>query len=73
MEENLLLDLAFACVDHHQDHVGGACGRDDLATTSFALRGTFDDSGEIQQLDLCAVVLERPTLKRVPKGHMHTP
>lgn len=29
-----------------------------MSTTALALRGTFDDTGQIQDLNLCAAILE---------------
>eukprot|EP00160_Parvularia_atlantis_P021656 Unigene9472_Nuclearia_a/m.28918 Unigene9472_Nuclearia_a/g.28918 ORF Unigene9472_Nuclearia_a/g.28918 Unigene9472_Nuclearia_a/m.28918 type:complete len:389 (-) Unigene9472_Nuclearia_a:1-1167(-) len=56
--QKLALDLALARVNHHQHHVGRARGRDDLAAAALALRGALDNAGQVEQLDLGAVVLD---------------
>ena len=54
----LLLNLALRGVQHHKDHVSRASDRNDLSTTTFALRSALDDTGQIEQLYLGALVLD---------------
>ena len=55
---DLLLDLALGSVQHHKNHVGCASDCNDLSTTTFALSSAFDDTGQIEKLNLGAFVLD---------------
>jgi hypothetical protein len=50
--------LGLTGIKHHQDHIGVFGDCDDLSASALALSGTFDDTGQIQQLDLGVVVVD---------------
>ena len=58
----LLEEAALLCllggVQHHEDHVARFRGGDDLASATLAFGGALDDTGEIEDLDLGAAVLQ---------------
>ena len=45
-------------VKYHDDHIARLRRADDLASTTFALGGSFDNTRQIEQLDLCAAILQ---------------
>ncbi|KAI3481758.1 hypothetical protein L1887_55605 [Cichorium endivia] len=49
-------------VEHDDDHVCGLGDGDDLATSTLALGSAFDDTGQIEDLDLGTLVLEHAWL-----------
>jgi hypothetical protein len=57
LEEGSLLCL-FGRIEHHEDEVARLRRRDDLPTAPLAFRGTFDDTGQIEQLDFGAAIFE---------------
>jgi len=56
--EQLPMNIWLGGVQHHENQVGGTGHSDDLATTPLALGSTLDDSWQIQQLDIGALVLD---------------
>mmetsp|Transcript_18756 Transcript_18756/g.32246 ORF Transcript_18756/g.32246 Transcript_18756/m.32246 type:complete len:210 (+) Transcript_18756:666-1295(+) len=44
-------------VEHDEDGVGVACAGDDFLAASFAVGGALDDAGEVEDLDLGALVV----------------
>lgn len=45
-------------IQHHQYHIGILRDGDDLSSSAFTFGGTFDDTGEIQELDFGVVVVD---------------
>lgn len=56
-EESPLL-FGLCGVEHDQDYVGRLRRRDHLSPSTASLAGTFNDTGQIQQLDPCALVFD---------------
>lgn len=54
--EQLLVGHRLAGVEHHQDQRARAGGPDDSLPSALAVLGALDDAGEVQQLDLGALV-----------------
>mmetsp|Transcript_10206 Transcript_10206/g.30435 ORF Transcript_10206/g.30435 Transcript_10206/m.30435 type:complete len:352 (-) Transcript_10206:388-1443(-) len=52
----VVVHLLAPAVKHHQHHVSGARHGDDLAATAAAVRGAFDDTGQIQHLDAAILI-----------------
>lgn len=48
----------FRGVENHQDQIARLRGGDHLSPSPFALRGTLDDTGKIQDLDLRTAILQ---------------
>lgn len=48
----------FQTIKHHKDKVTGAGHGNHLSTTTLAVLGAFNDTRQIQQLDLGALVLD---------------
>ena len=57
MVDRIPLYFTLGRVKHHQHHVGSAGDRDDLSSSAFALRGTFDNTRQIEQLYFGAFVM----------------
>lgn len=57
LEEGPLLRL-LGRIKHHENEVARLGRRDDLPATPLAFRGTFDDTGQIEQLDFGAAIFE---------------
>jgi hypothetical protein len=66
----VLLDFALTCVKHHQNEIAGARHIDDLFAATLALGGALDDAGQIQQLNLGVLVLERRRHAGCGRGSM---
>jgi len=56
--QEFLVAERFQAIQHHEDKVTGACNGDHLTTTTLAILGALNDTGQIQQLDLGALVLD---------------
>jgi hypothetical protein len=56
--EDRLVRVRLGGVEHHEDQVGGFGDGNDLPPATLALRGPLDDSGQIEQLDLGALVVD---------------
>jgi len=65
-----LVHHGFSGIQHDQDQIARACHPDHLATAAFTIFGAFDNSGQIQQLNLAKLnssfVLVPPLRGRVP-------
>ena len=56
--QQLALALALGRVQHKENQIGGAGHGNHLLAAPFALRRAFDDTRQVQQLDVGPVVLE---------------
>lgn len=45
-------------IEHDNDEIAGSGHSDDLFTTTFTVLGAFDDTGQIEQLNLRALILK---------------
>lgn len=45
-----LLCFSFLAIKHHEKEIGGLADTDDLSTTSFAVRGSLNNTWQIQKL-----------------------
>ena len=57
--DDALVRHGFGRVEHDEDEVAGAADGNDLATATLAVLGALNDTGQIQQLNAAALVLER--------------
>lgn len=56
--EKFPLHFALCSIEHDNDQVSSSRHSNYLSTTAFALRSTFDDTGQIEQLNIGPFVLD---------------
>jgi hypothetical protein len=53
---SMSIGTLFSCIQHNENGIGGTSHCNDLSTMALSMRGTFDDSWEIQHLNLGTLV-----------------
>ena len=58
--DNLLVAERFEDIQHNEDEVGSPGHSDDLSSSTLSVLGSFNNSWQVEQLDLRTLVLDTP-------------